>query len=233
MALDLTTGTIAFFDGGSTMEFFDAKTRKFGDHTITLSMLGALDIFYDNQGTLWAIFFKDNTNDFLFGYIDEDGGVSPGFQMGGAENGYLDDSGVFDYKTNTYYFSDGNEPTSHLFAMNMGNGKNKITPFPFFTHPAINSATNALLGMFYQNNSLASVDLATSKLTTVLGNPPYLDDTGTGVFDLASNSYIVHTLDDRSEKFFWWGIDISTGKTRVSPKVVLPLLGAALCPSKL
>jgi hypothetical protein len=233
-AYDITTGLLVFYDAGYTLQYYDTKARKFADNQVTISLQSALDIWFDNQGTLWGLWF-DPTNDkeWLFGTIDLGvGSVDPVWNAPHAENSMVDGSASLDWVNSVYYFNDGDK-ANHLMSMNLITGKFSYVLKPFVTTPVFLNNKASILGYSYSNGSLVTLNLETNKITVVIQKPEGEGGEYSSMYDAATNSYIIQGLDVNSETFYWWAVDITTQKTRQMKSGPIGVLGAHLCPKSL
>jgi hypothetical protein len=231
-AYDVTSGLLVFYDGQTTLQYYNTKTRKFADDEVNLSLENALDIFFDNQGVLWALYFDpQNDKKYLFCTVDiGTGSVDPRWSAPNAPNGLIDGDGSFDFNNNVYYWDDGSSP-NNLMSMNVNTGKSLVVQYAEVGAPVFINGGNQIVGELWKNDSLVSLGLSSGKTTVIFPQPPALISDYTQIYDLNTNSYIIQVLNDNTEVYFWWAIDLKTQKTRQANSAG-GFLGAHLCPAK-
>jgi len=231
-AYDVTTGLLVFYGPPVTLQYYNTKTRKFTTNEVSLSLDNALDIWFDNQGTLWALYFDpQNDKQYLWTNVDlGTGSVSPRWTSPNPSYGLLADDASFDFATNTYYFNDGNKPNT-LWSMNVFTGKATKLAVAEIDASTFISGGNVILGELGSNSSLVSLSTTTLKITELYNKPPYLTSDNTALFDKATNSYILQVLNDGPEIYYWWAYDLSTNQVRQENSSEM-FMGAHLCPAK-
>jgi len=234
-AYDVTSGLYVMYDGGVMLERFDSISRKFSDR-ISISLQYALNIFFDNQGTLWGVWFDPrHQQNFLFATIDTtNGAVDPKWDVPLGEGAFVEDRDRLDITTNTYVFMCG-ITSEKLVSINLDTGKYGVivnSPLDYYG-PAIHTPSHSLIGEFFDNSTLSLMDLSKGKISAQLyPNAPNLVSSYTSLYDAGTNSYIVQVLDDGPEIYYWWALDLQTKKVRTQNSAV-SFLGAHLCPTKL
>jgi hypothetical protein len=143
----------------------------------------------------------------------------------------IEGDGSLDFVNNVYYWNDGSTP-NNLMQMNLHTGAHAILHDVEIDSPVFINGANQIVGELSRNSSLVAMNLATGKISVLAPNPPALTSSFTQIWDANTKSYIVQVLDDNTEIYYWWAMNLATKQTRQANSAI-NFLGAHLCPVKI
>jgi len=199
---------------------------------VPLSLGSANTMFFDNKGTLWAIYDDQDPKKkgyFLFCYIDiGTGSVSPRWTAPGSLKGFEDQAVAFDYQSNTLYYCYGFSHNT-VASLNVITGVQTMKAAPPAYAITFNSATGGLVGEWFANLTLASVNPATMAVTPLYPKAPAHATAMTVIFDSKNQIYVTHVGDAGDYDYMWWSYHIRTKKVSIE-KTYFQYFGAVFCP---